>query len=319
MIQPLKVVISDTAAGRFASYIPVIMRQVCGLEMERIIHSVPPAHAGHLASMHKMLLDAARSSAEQADLVIIPGGADIRPAFYGQEASQFTDDVPALSYRDKVEEVMIQTALEQDIPIIHICRGHQLGLLLMSRGADPSLLQFSQHLPNVSSATHRAEFFKEGKELIFNTQYIRGDFIEDLRTGKKSPIIQEENLVHTIRIFPGTISHALYRRALGLPAAYNESLDIEETSHHHQGFIINHDLVMPEKLVCSALSVAGDEMPIVEGFERTDKSCCVGFQWHLEANASGKIGQMFKDIVDYASFKKLNHTVSFLEWVRYAT
>lgn len=314
-MQKLKTVISATTAGRFACYIPVILRQACGLEMERIPHSVPPEHAGHLEKMYQMLLDAAKASVEQADLVIIPGGADIKPVFYGQAPSEYTDETPALSYRDEVEALMIHTALEWDIPIIHICRGHQLGLLLMSKNADPALLQFSQHLPEVTSATHRADFFLSGKELIFNARYIHGDLSEDLAIGRKSPIVHEQNLVHKICVFPGTITHCLYKRALGLPSSYDEPLEIEETSHHHQGFIVNSELKMPDNLVCSALSVAGDEIPVLEGFERTDKSMCIGVQWHLEANASGKAGKLFKDITDYAWFKKQNHSVSFFEWV----
>jgi putative glutamine amidotransferase len=72
------------------------------------------------------------------DGLVIVGGADIDPAFYGQTAHEQT--VETVPERDAFEIALANGAIEHDLPVLGICRGMQL--LNVARGG--TLLQ---HLP----------------------------------------------------------------------------------------------------------------------------------------------------------------------------
>ena len=63
------------------------------------------------------------SDAEDCDALLVPGGADVNPALYGQEntASHGIDDD-----RDCDELELIRRFFAQNKPILGICRGHQI-------------------------------------------------------------------------------------------------------------------------------------------------------------------------------------------------
>jgi len=72
------------------------------------------------------------------DGLVLTGGADIDPAFYGQQPhAETVDTVPE---RDAVEIALTRAAIERDKPVLGICRGMQL--INVARGG--TLLQ---HLP----------------------------------------------------------------------------------------------------------------------------------------------------------------------------
>jgi len=72
------------------------------------------------------------------DGLVLTGGADIDPAFYGQQAhAETVDTVPE---RDAFEIALARAAIERDLPVLGICRGMQL--INVARGG--TLLQ---HLP----------------------------------------------------------------------------------------------------------------------------------------------------------------------------
>ena len=80
------------------------------------------------------------------DGVLFAGGADIDPAIYGAAPHATTDRPQPL--RDRGEMALLAAALEQDIPVLAICRGVQL--LNVARGGD-----LVQHLPEtVGHAGH---------------------------------------------------------------------------------------------------------------------------------------------------------------------
>ncbi|TLM74555.1 gamma-glutamyl-gamma-aminobutyrate hydrolase family protein [Pseudarthrobacter sp. NamB4] len=74
------------------------------------------------------------------DGLVIPGGWDVNPALYGQEAHAETDK--PRPERDAWEQALIREALRQDIPLLCICRGEQL--LNVTLGGT-----LHQHLPDV--------------------------------------------------------------------------------------------------------------------------------------------------------------------------
>jgi putative glutamine amidotransferase len=64
---------------------------------------------------------------EQLDLIdglMLAGGADIDPSFYGEEAQPET--VGTVPERDRFEIALVREAFERDMPVLGICRGMQL-------------------------------------------------------------------------------------------------------------------------------------------------------------------------------------------------
>lgn len=62
---------------------------------------------------------------KKADGIIISGGEDVNPALYGKE-DQIERCGTINTYRDSLEQVMINYALSNKIPLLGICRGHQI-------------------------------------------------------------------------------------------------------------------------------------------------------------------------------------------------
>ncbi len=62
---------------------------------------------------------------KQADGIIISGGEDVNPSLYG-EPEEITRCGKINVYRDQLEMNMIKYAFNHKIPLLGICRGHQL-------------------------------------------------------------------------------------------------------------------------------------------------------------------------------------------------
>jgi putative glutamine amidotransferase len=95
---------------------------------------------------------AVRSRGMVAELqgLVLTGGIDVDPAKYGAERHPKVKETAA--ERDEMELACVAAALERDIPILAICRGHQL--LNVAFGG--TLLQ------HIDSGQHRADFRTEG-------------------------------------------------------------------------------------------------------------------------------------------------------------
>ena len=85
------------------------------------------------------------------DGLIVTAGVDVDPAGYGQQAGDYVSDTN--SARDAFETALLMEAQQRDVPILAICRGHQM--FNASRGG--SLLQ---HLDK--REPHRARRGKDG-------------------------------------------------------------------------------------------------------------------------------------------------------------
>lgn len=83
-------------------------------------------------------------SLDGLDGLLVSGGTDIDPELYGEEPEPETDEPDA--ERDAMELWLLQDALEQDLPVLAICRGMQLFNVALG-GA------LRQHLP--SAELHR--------------------------------------------------------------------------------------------------------------------------------------------------------------------
>ena len=75
---------------------------------------------------------------DRLDGIIIAGGRDVDPARYGEEPHERTDNLRP--EQDTWESALIATAIERDLPLLCVCRGHQL--LAVERGG-----RLHQHLP----------------------------------------------------------------------------------------------------------------------------------------------------------------------------
>jgi putative glutamine amidotransferase len=81
------------------------------------------------------------------DGLIITGGADVDPAFYGEEPDPHTTGT--VPERDGFEIALTRGALERDMPLLGICRGMQI--MNVARGGT-----LIQHLPHsVGHEDHR--------------------------------------------------------------------------------------------------------------------------------------------------------------------
>lgn len=68
--------------------------------------------------------EVARIYIEKIDALIMTGGIDVNPFLYGEEAARETE-VP-FAERDTFDFLLIEAALEKNIPILGICRGMQI-------------------------------------------------------------------------------------------------------------------------------------------------------------------------------------------------
>ena len=69
------------------------------------------------------------------DGLLLTGGTDIDPALYGEARGAQTDEPD--TERDAIEVALVHQALERDLPILAICRGHQL----LNAALDGTLIQ----------------------------------------------------------------------------------------------------------------------------------------------------------------------------------
>ncbi len=96
--------------------------------------------------------NAAEAAALTASLdgLVITGGIDVDPGIYGAERHAKVKEVDR--GRDEMELATLHAALERDIPVLAICRGHQL----LNVGFGGQLLQ------HIDSGEHRADFATPG-------------------------------------------------------------------------------------------------------------------------------------------------------------
>jgi putative glutamine amidotransferase len=85
------------------------------------------------------------------DALVLTGGIDVDPAKYGatERHPKVKETAPA---RDDMEIAYLRAAAERDMPVLAICRGHQV----LNVGFGGGLLQ------HIDSGEHRADFRTEG-------------------------------------------------------------------------------------------------------------------------------------------------------------
>jgi putative glutamine amidotransferase len=66
----------------------------------------------------------AKELLSRLDALVLSGGADVEPALYGQDPHPKLG--PVFPDRDRFEIAVCRQALEDDLPLLAICRGHQV-------------------------------------------------------------------------------------------------------------------------------------------------------------------------------------------------
>ena len=103
------------------------------------------------------------------DGLIISGGRDINPRLYGEELHEKTTDID--NQQDEWEVSLIEGAIDRDLPLLCVCRGHQL--LCAIRGG-----KLFQHLPTTEGFEKHGE--TGGKWSNHKIQLIPGSLIYDI-------------------------------------------------------------------------------------------------------------------------------------------
>ncbi|MEX2247753.1 MAG: gamma-glutamyl-gamma-aminobutyrate hydrolase family protein [Dehalococcoidia bacterium] len=122
---------------------------VLGEVIERYWARVREA-GGEVVDLDEAAAGRAAELAPSLDALILTGGADVDPARYGAERHPKVKQT--YPERDAMELAFLDDALRRDIPVLAICRGHQV----LNVGFGGSLLQ------HIDSGEHRADYRTEG-------------------------------------------------------------------------------------------------------------------------------------------------------------
>lgn len=84
------------------------------------------SYPSNYPEIQKIFTFASQLIEQSADALILPGGADVEPEFYGQPCHHLTQTEP--DYRRTLFEFsLLKRAYEKKIPILGLCRGSQIG------------------------------------------------------------------------------------------------------------------------------------------------------------------------------------------------
>ena len=98
---------------------------------------------------------------QQGDVLLVWGGRDIPPQYYGRSHSRFSGAAEVPTTRDTIEWNMMQRAKELKIPIIGVCRGAQM-LCALAGG------HLMQHISGHAGPNHTI-VTPDGKEYWVNS------------------------------------------------------------------------------------------------------------------------------------------------------
>ncbi len=106
---------------------------------------------GEVVDLNEAAAEGATALSATLDALILTGGVDVDPATYGasQRHPKVKETAPE---RDAMELAYLEAALKRDIPVLAICRGHQL----LNVGFGGALVQ------HIESGEHRADFATPG-------------------------------------------------------------------------------------------------------------------------------------------------------------
>jgi putative glutamine amidotransferase len=142
-------------------------------------------------------VDAKRELASIVGLVL-SGGIDVDPQLYGQSRHPETDWHHP--FRDRYELALLQEALRRDLPVLGICRGHQLLNVFMGG-------KLVQHIADDS---HRAELEPPRRSSWHEVTLVKGSRLAGILGGGRIRV----NSRHHQGVTPETVADGLQPTAL---------------------------------------------------------------------------------------------------------
>ncbi len=153
-------------------------------------------------------LEVVKEQISNVDGLILSGGHDVDPAFYGEEPSQKLGEI--FPERDIFDFELIKCAKEKNIPILGICRGYQIinvyhgGSLYqdLSYNKDCYVKHWQAHSPKL--VTHSVELDKDSiLYKLFNENEIRVNsfhhqIIKDVGKGFKVTATAKDGVIEAI-------------------------------------------------------------------------------------------------------------------------
>ena len=118
---------------------------------------------GEVVDLDESAAGRAADIVPELDALLLTGGIDVDPAIYGRERHVKVKETSI--DRDRHELAYLEAALARDIPVLAICRGHQL----LNVGFGGTLMQ------HIDSGEHRADFRTEGYPSRWHEVELAGD------------------------------------------------------------------------------------------------------------------------------------------------
>ena len=122
-------------------------------------------HAGGRPLVVPPSEDGLDETLDALDGVIFSGGGDLDPELYGAEPHDATDE--PRTKRDVAELLLLEAALDRNMPVLAICRGSQL--LNVARGGD-----LVQHLPETVGHEHDPGSFSDHEVKVASGSRLSG-------------------------------------------------------------------------------------------------------------------------------------------------
>ena len=148
------------------------------------------------------------SLVESVEIVLFSGGKDVNPILYGEEV--LFENVQRYNLRDKIEMMVMQSAVEQGKKVFGICRGQQLinvyfGGTLFQNAQEQAKSKVRHMQDQVDQLAHKITIDSEGflknvysESVIWINSY-HNQAIKDLGKGLKiSAKSQSDNIIEAI-------------------------------------------------------------------------------------------------------------------------
>jgi gamma-glutamyl-gamma-aminobutyrate hydrolase PuuD len=140
--------------------------------------------------------------------LVLTGGADVDPARYGAERHEKTRPAPA---RDDFELALLSRALDRDMPVLAICRGHQLlnvclgGSLLQhiesgEHSSDRSIegLPSRSHMVDLANDSRLKAWFEGADRILVNSRHHQAVTADRIAADLVATGVTDDGLVEAV-------------------------------------------------------------------------------------------------------------------------
>ena len=184
------------------------MKKVVGLTYSDGAKIAPYVEALQAAGLTvQPLLTSPDTGLDHFDGLVLTGGIDLNPRLYGQELHPEAD--PPNDARDKMEIELLKAAIDQDLPVLAICRGMQLLNVALGGTLDQHIPAFATHqrydlekrIPvhsvNVHPGTRLSEILGEG-EVAVNSRHHQA--VANLAPGLRVSAQAPDGLIEAVEL-----------------------------------------------------------------------------------------------------------------------